>query len=305
MGAAALAQIFASAAVLDAAFLDSGWGVRPLGMGGAFTAVANDASGTTFNPAGIAQLSQHEFTFVSSRLFTGLEGVDVGQNYFSYALPGREGTGNFGLTWTSLSSPGLYREDAGGLSYGRSLDDVLRARGVSFYAGASLRYLRHEFTLDALTADDAVFANGNSAGAFTGDIGVLATLPKTGLSFALASKNITSPNIGLKNQDLVPNENVLGLAYYNENAPLPYFTAAVDVVSRDDEMDYRLGVETWLIDGAFALRAGGRPQELAFGLGYEVRLGETKLILDYAFAWPLEVEQTSGSHRLGLTLRLP
>lgn len=303
----AFCQIVVAAGKVEAAFKDAGWGVRPLGMGGAFTAVVNDANAPTFNPAGVAQLSKHEFSFMSARLFTGLEGVDIGQNYFSYILPINEKVGNLGVTWTSLSSPDLYREDAGAIAYGRSLDDIFQIGDTNLFLGANAKYLRHEYTLDVRSQNDPVFEDGSSAGAFTGDIGLLALWPETGLSLGLASKNISSPDVGLKTADPVYNENVAGVAYYSEKGPLslPYFTFAVDVVSRNKDMDYRAGAETWLFDGKFAVRAGGRSQELTFGLGYEIRMGETKLILDYALAWPLEIEKTIGSHRLGLTLRLP
>ena len=40
------------------------------------------------------------------------------------------------------------------------------------------------------------------------------------------------------------------------------------------------------------------------GLGYEFFIwGDKSLAVDYAFAWPIEVEGTIGSHKFGLTLR--
>ncbi|MHB9154847.1 MAG: PorV/PorQ family protein [Endomicrobiales bacterium] len=310
-GAAAMLLLQALFAPVDcgAAFKDSGWGVRPLGMGGAFTAVVNDANAPAFNPSGVAQIAQHEFSLMSARLFSGLEGVDIGLNYFGYVMPVSESAGNFGFTWTSLSSPDLYREDTGSIAYGRTLDDLFQIGGMNLFVGAGIKYVRHEYNLDVRTTNDPVFSKGQVAGAFTGDAGLLVLLPEAGLSLGLASKNISSPDVGLKTSDPVYNENVLGLAYYNESLPvlgLPYFTAAFDLVSRNREMDYRAGAETWLFDGKFAVRAGGRAQELTLGFGYEIKvLGESKLILDYALAWPLEMEKTSGSHRFSLTLRLP
>ena len=77
-----------------------------------------------------------------------------------------------------------------------------------------------------------------------------------------------------------------------------------DFVQRADVNDFRFGAETWIFDGKFAVRAGARMQEVTLGLGYDINLGaDNRLIIDYAFGWPLEVEETIGSHRMGVTLR--
>ena len=39
----------------EAAFVDDGWGARPVGMGGFFTAIADDSNAALYNPAGIVQ----------------------------------------------------------------------------------------------------------------------------------------------------------------------------------------------------------------------------------------------------------
>ncbi|MBI1926707.1 hypothetical protein HYR99_21000, partial [Candidatus Poribacteria bacterium] len=62
----------------DAAFLDKA-GVRPLGMGGAFVARADDSSAGLWNPAGLAQLKQSEFVATYSALYTGLGEDNLGR----------------------------------------------------------------------------------------------------------------------------------------------------------------------------------------------------------------------------------
>ncbi|MCX5778425.1 MAG: hypothetical protein NTU66_04320 [Elusimicrobia bacterium] len=292
-----------------AAFKDAGWGARPLGMGGAFTAVANDANGPLFNPAGIDQVTHKEATFMSSKLFTGLEGVEIGQNYFGYIHPLGRQLGTLGIVWSSLYAPGYYREDTGSISYGKYIESLSSSK-INVSMGASMRYLRHEYSLDQYTSRDPVFANGYSAAAMTADFGALVALPKMGLSFAFASKCVNSPDVGLKTPDVVPNENVAAVAYYTNMLPyvkLPNFTIDADVVNRDNITDVRIGVETWLMNGKFAIRAGERPQEISMGLGYELgfKKSATVLVIDYAFGWPLQMEQTTGTHRMAVTVRFP
>nr|MCR4663119.1 hypothetical protein [Endomicrobiaceae bacterium] len=48
----------------QAAFEDTYWGVRALGMGGAYTAVVNDANAPLYNIAGIANCAQKEVTLM-------------------------------------------------------------------------------------------------------------------------------------------------------------------------------------------------------------------------------------------------
>ncbi|MFH1368560.1 MAG: type IX secretion system membrane protein PorP/SprF [Elusimicrobiota bacterium] len=299
-------SIFLLPSVIEGAFKDSGWGARPLGMGGAFTAVADDSNAPLFNPAGISLAGRIEVTFMSAKLFAGLEGVEVGQNFFSCIYPLGGKRGDMALSWSSLNSPALYREDSLALSYSRYLQ---KADNINFSLGANFKYLNHEYTLDKRTLNDPVFRSKNAAGNFGLDLGVLAVWPENGFSMGVMSKNINQPDIGIKTEDLVPNENALGFSFYQEkmrNPSLEYFTFAIDLVSRLKDLDVRAGAESWFFNGSFAVRLGYATHSVTSGLGYEFKAGgNTSFVIDYAFAWPLEIEKTVGTHRMGLTLRLP
>ena len=65
------------------AFMADGGGARALGMGGAFVAVADDASATFFNPAGIVDAQSIELMLMHSERFGDL----VDRDYFSYVHP--------------------------------------------------------------------------------------------------------------------------------------------------------------------------------------------------------------------------
>lgn len=56
-----------------ASFLDIGVGARSLSMGGAFTAVANDATALYWNPAGITNISQPTTHFYFAPWFVGID----------------------------------------------------------------------------------------------------------------------------------------------------------------------------------------------------------------------------------------
>ncbi|MGA2091676.1 MAG: hypothetical protein ABSH12_09495 [Endomicrobiales bacterium] len=293
-----------------AAFDDTGWGARPLGMGGAFTAVADDANGPLFNPAGSAQTTQKEATFMSAQLFTGLEGVQIAQNYFGYVQPLGGKMGSVSIAYASLSAPGYYLENTGCISYGKFFDS-LSSENIKVSLGASAVYLSHQYTLDQYTMHDPVFANGNTGSALTADVGALVVLPKTGISLAYVSKYINNPNVGLLTEDIVSNENVAAVAYYTDMLPflhLPRFTIDTDVVNQNDTpTDVRIGAETWLMDGKFAVRMGENASEVSMGFGYVLgfKNSGTSLVIDYSFGWPLQIEETTGSHRIAVTVRFP
>ena len=76
-------------------FLSLGVGARPLGMGGSFVAVADDATATYWNPAGLGGLKRTEITFMHAGIF-GLDSYD----FLNYVQP--MGAGAFGLSWIRL-----------------------------------------------------------------------------------------------------------------------------------------------------------------------------------------------------------
>ena len=255
-----------------AAFNDTYWGVRALGMGGAFTAVSNDSNAPLYNVAGTAFVAQREATLMGSRLFAGLDGVEIASNYAGYVHPISAKFGAISFAWSSISTPGLRREDTFSVGYARLLNDILRLDGniVELSAGANFKYLMQEVKFDVKNEDLNTYE-----GAMTGDIGILAMFAN-------------------------------GI-YYSDELPLikiPYFTVALDVIFRDSETFIRAGVESYVLDKRLAIRLGGREEAFNIGFGYEFAFAnETKLVIDYALEIPFEVEESYGSHFISLSFR--
>lgn len=64
-------------------FLSTGGGARALGMGGAFTGIADDATGAFWNPAGLTRITRTQAGFMHSQRFSG----SVNYDYASIAHP--------------------------------------------------------------------------------------------------------------------------------------------------------------------------------------------------------------------------
>ena len=299
-----LTIVVLTAQKVQAAFEDTYWGVRALGMGGAYTAVVNDANSPLYNIAGIANCANKEVTLMSSRLFVGLEGVEIGANYLGFVYPLIDDKwGAFSFAWSSLGVPGLARYDTFNLGYARRLNDVLQldTEIINLSAGLNLKYLMQEINFDEEDKDLS-----SSKGAVTGDIGLMAQFTN-GISVGFSSKYLTSPDIGYVEKDEVSNVNVIGLGYYTDELPyvkIPIFTADIDVMFIDGETKVRLGVESYILEGSLALRLGGREEAVNIGFGYEfLFVNESKLIIDYALEIPLEVEESYGSHFIAVSFR--
>ena len=287
----------------QAAFEDTYWGVRALGMGGAYTAVVNDANAPLYNIAGIANCAQKEVTLMGSRLFTGLEGVEISANYLGFVYPLTDEYGALSFAWSSLGVPALARYDTFNLGYARQLNDAFKINTEvwNLSAGLNLKYLREEINFDEEDGDLS-----DSKGALTCDIGIMAQFTN-GLRLGFSSKYLTGPDIGYVEEDKVSNMNVIGIGYYSDLLPyvkIPTFTADMDIIFVDGETKLRLGVESYVLDDKLGIRLGGRSEAFDIGFGYEFTFGnEATLIIDYAFELPFEIEESYGSHFIAISFR--
>lgn len=143
---AALVVLLASAvgawAQESAAFLKVGVGARPLGMGGAYTAIADDVNALSWNPAGLATLKSREAGFMHSEL-----GAQTRYDFLGFAQPLHVGT--VGLAGRYLSQGALDGRDengrpSGGFSASDQAFDFAYGSRVSprLGVGGAVRYVR-------------------------------------------------------------------------------------------------------------------------------------------------------------------
>jgi opacity protein-like surface antigen len=290
-----------------AKFLSIPVGARSIGMGGAFAALADDASALYWNPAGIARLYSNEAMFSHADWI-----ADVKFNYGAVVVP-LSGIGTLGLSFTSVSMDDMERTTelqpegtsqffsagsfAVAVSYARNLTDW-------FSIGGSLKYVNEHIW-------------NSSATGFAIDVGTLFSTPFPGLTFGAGITNFGTKMNMTGDDLLIPvgvstnsgtNQNInarlatddfdlpltlrIGVAYQPIADEDQVLTLAVDAYHPNDNSEsINIGGEYALFQRIVALRAGLKglglkdsEEEFAIGAGlnYEITTG-LRLRFDYSF----------------------
>ncbi|MBN1383405.1 MAG: hypothetical protein JW983_00795 [Elusimicrobia bacterium] len=297
-----------SSLCLHGAFKDSGWGVRPAGMGGAFCAVSNDANAPLYNPAGMSQIERKQATLMYAKPYWGLDigDADLSLNFLSCIYP-VEDIGVFGTGVTYFSDGLTYDEIAVFVSGAKNMNDIFSNFKHEISLGINLKYLYHAYDLDARTLNDPVFSGGDSKGAFAADIGLF-TIPVPehipNLRSGVSVKNIGRPDVGLYSDDIVPLETRVGFAYDigEKDSDEMLITCAFDLSYREKDMNAHIGTEAWIMERMLGVRAGGNQKEFTggFSVVYPVIKEKMDICFDYSLAWPLYINDSNGTHRLAL-----
>ncbi len=134
-------------------FLRMGVGARALGMGSAFTALANDASAAYWNPAGLEHVRSAQFEFMNVDL-----PFDRRFNYISSAIPVR-GMFTLGVSWVGLRITGIEGRSGNSAQpeyfFGNSQDALFFSVGSSLNQhisfGGSVKLIRNNLDNDLAT----------------------------------------------------------------------------------------------------------------------------------------------------------
>ncbi len=244
-GAALLLLMFVQSSLL--ASFDTQKGARPLGLAGAFVAIADNPDAVYYNAAGLWQINQWSAQAFYSAPFNMR---DLSTISFVMAFPWKRGTA--GAMFESYGFD-LYRETTLSVSYAYAFRN-------RFAAGVSVNYYHLSIH------------SGGQAGIAGASVGALFR-PHSLVQIGCQARNITRPRIA---GEVLPQSMVFGVGIM----PSEQVTIGLDAY-KDFRFptDVRGGVE-YRPHPALALRVGvGRdPSRLSAGLGIHLKLAR----LDYA-----------------------
>lgn len=286
---------------LYSAFKDVGFGVRALGMGGAFVAVSDDANAMIYNPAGLGQMYYRHAEFMYGKPYVGLEGVDIEYYYLAFGMKPVPRI-SYGISYTNFTTRDLYREDTLSLAICYTPKFSRRNRNFWYSAGMTLKMLYHGYEPDEYTIDDPVFSSGRDKYALSLDLGILTKFYNK-LRIGLVVKDIVEPDVGLKDEDKVPYTLKLGSSYFHRFAGYK-FLYTIDFTYRNQEYDIAGGIEWYVADENFRIRFGGNLTELTSGINYGFDLTSKIFIeINYGFVFPIYIKDSYGSHRISFGIK--
>lgn len=290
-----------------APFLNVAVGPRPVAMGGAFVATADDITGLYWNPAGIARMNGNSAMFNHTTWF-----ADINYNWAGAAVQlgdwGTVGLSINQLDYGDIEVTTLTEQDgtgefysahdlAIGLSYGYNLTD-------RFSIGGTIKFVQQKIW-------------NTSASAIALDLGVLFTSDIYGLRIGASITNFGSdmrmdgkdllvqydidPNIEGNNDQILaklrtddwplPLTFRVGLAMDVFNIENHRLTVGVDALHpSDNDESLNIGAEYFFFN-MLALRAGYKSLlldnseeglTLGFGIGYDFAPG-LRVFIDYAY----------------------
>lgn len=276
-------------------FLKIGVGARPIGMGGAFVAVSNDANATYWNPAGIMQIQNKQFVAIHTKWF-----ADVSHEFAALTMPLMKDKLAGGISFTYLLVDDIDRRTATGASDGKArVNDFC---GVVSFAwkltpatnlGLNIKAIRLELDQDKGTTEAV-------------DFGILSKLTDN-FSLGVNVQNI-GPKLNIADtQNKLPFNIKTGIAYRMLNKKL---LLAADVDSPDDNKSKTHVGGEYTINDYVSFRAGwqevgnlGSYSGATAGISFREKeleeLWGAGLQFDYAFLYYGDFGYT---HRFSITI---
>ncbi len=275
-----------SASQVPAAYVDIGYGARPMGMGGAFTALTHDAHSVLWNPAGLTRLKNTNATFMWTKQLNLIP-------YYFFAA-GKPVSKSVTLGTAAISSGNdVLRETTAFLSIAYKR----RSRTKSFFNnisyGLNLKFRNSSFGNNADGGENRI--QGHAYG-FAMDFGVQWKISPRFIS-GFMIRDFVSP-VSYFNDTLsdtyyeaVPTNMILGLAYL-ATKNLIFTTDWNKVLLKENVSKINAGME-YKIFKMFTLRAGfSQPIEAEKNKKYNLGLGlfvikKKKLVLCFDFAYEI------------------
>ena len=305
-----------------AKFLAINAGSRAVGLGGAFTAIASDASAMYWNPSGIARLTKTEVLVNYTKWI-----ADINYNYLAFSQP-LSSTSAYGINFTSVTMGEMKLTRYGDEDTGETFKAGQFALGITYAMN-----LTDRFSIGSNIKYISEYIANNKATGIAVDIGTLFDTPY-GFRLGTSISNF-GPKMKMTGKDLLirvdiapgmegDNESINGIIDTDDfDLPLllrvgisgdvnimdgAMVTWSVDANHPNDNSEFvNAGVELNFFDSMLMLRAGSksmfmvdREEEFALGGGLNYPLANgSRFYFDYAYEL---MTNLGGIHKF--TLRL-
>ena len=267
---------------IPGAFVDIGYGARPMGMGGAFVGLADDRNAVMWNPAGLLKSDGYGISMMWAKQL-GF----VPYNYFSFSMPVKE-TYRLGAG-AIYSGDDLMSETTLLVSFASPLGQFSNYLN-GFAVAANLKFRSSSFGNNEDGDADRVTGDANGYGL---DLGFMWT-PDNRTSFGLFFRDLLNDmnwnsSVSGKYSEAVPAEMTLGVSHWFT----PTTVVAADMrkaLYKDIDDRIMLGVEQKVFKMIFIRSGWGQNigaeypnQEIAFGAGVEEQYKNFYFSFDLAY----------------------
>lgn len=243
---------------LPGEFLNFGVGARPMGMGRAFTAVADDIDALYWNPAGLATYRSSQLAFEHNPLEE-----DGAHQYVAYSQP-LYALGNFGIGVINMTSGDVDRTDTN-----NSVIGTFESRETAYLASYANKW-REKWAFGGTFKMAENSIDSKTERGFGADAGTIYK-HNDRVRFGVMLRNALRPSYSFATEkETFPAILRAGTAvkFFNE-----HLTTALDLektVGLSQNPRWHLGVEGFIIDNIY-LRAGVDQTEITTGLGIQWR----------------------------------
>ena len=318
-----------------AEFLSHGVGARALGMGGAFVAIADDATATYWNPAGLTKVKKHSFSAMYSDTFSTGDGSWLSRglvtyNFLNYVYQ-IEDIGSVGLSWIRLGIDDIPRTTFIDVNNNGFLGDFQDKNGngikeegepyidkpeiAEYFSNTDnallISYARQVHPMVAVGGNFKLLNQSifeNSGNGFGIDIGLIAE-PYKGLRVGAMLLDATGTQIRWDTADTPTFTRIrrfrLGAAYQFTVPRLGKGAIGADIETDQADLEVgggggglvpRIGAEYWLFN-IVALRGGWNGHGLSAGAGIHLRVNAMSFFVNYAF----NTHTLGGSQRISVS----
>ena len=280
-------------------FLRVGAGARAMGMAGAFSSLADDATAIYWNPAGMSILDKREVSLSYNAYFK-----DTSSQFASYAHPTSNGAVGIGMTLFSVKDID-HRTAGAGDSDTPDLGSF-NTQDMALSLGYASRFEMGESKLHYGAALKYISSDLETEKAATGalDLGMLYRFhDEAGLGFSVSVLNLGGELKFDGEGDPLPLTVKPGISFRKDLGRMKLNAVLdSDILLNDDKAYVQPGFELWVAPSV-ALRTGyqfgrgdGAGSGVAAGLGVKV----SRVMIDYAF---VPYGDLGDTHRMSVGMK--